>query len=355
MGSKRMVLAALCSVFIVAGCSKDGKEEQEVDANQVLDETENTEEVVAEQAEVLPFKTPFTGEGVAEEITQRPILATINNHPDARPQSGLAKADVVYEMLAEGDVTRFLALYQSQIPDQIGPIRSARSYFIDLAKGLDAFYIAHGYSPEAKVMLANGVVSNINGMHYDGTYFKRSSERKAPHNSYISGENVVAGAEKVGASMIYSKKVSYPFYDSEDNVKIGTKVNEVTIKYSQNGYFTSSYIYDEETERYKRFSANVATTDYSSGEEIKLANVLFFEMPHRIIDNVGRRDIDFSTGGSAYIFQQGMMREISWKNVDGLLVPIEKDGSEVLLVPGQTWVHFVPTTPGLASAVTYTE
>ncbi len=59
-------------------------------------------------------------------------------------------------MLAEGDVTRLLALYQSEIPANIGPIRSARSYFIDIAKGLDAFYIAHGYSPEAKTMLTNG-------------------------------------------------------------------------------------------------------------------------------------------------------------------------------------------------------
>ncbi|MEO4055596.1 DUF3048 domain-containing protein [Solibacillus sp. CAU 1738] len=351
MGSKGILFAVLCSVLIVAGCNKEDKGEQEVEDVEVIEETEDIEEV----SEVLPFTTPFTGERVAEEITQRPILATINNHPDARPQSGLAEADVVYEMLAEGDVTRFLALYQSQIPDQIGPIRSARSYFIDIAKGLDAFYIAHGYSPEAKSMLASGVVSNINGMHYDGTYFKRSSERRAPHNSYISGENVIAGAEKIGASMIYSKKVSYTFYDSEDSVKIGIKANQVNVKYSQNGYFNSSYIYDEETERYKRTSANIVTTDYTTGDELKLANVLFFEMPHRIIDNVGRRDINISTGGNAYVFQKGMMREINWKNIDGLLVPIETDGSDVQLVPGQTWVHFIPTSPGLASAVTFTE
>src|SRR5690606_25562598 len=100
-----------------------------------------------------------------------------NNHPNARPQSGLASADVVYEMLAEGDVTRFLALYQSEIPDNIGPIRSARSYFIELAKGLDAFYIAHGFSPEAQSMLRNNVVDNINGMYYDGSIFKRSRDR----------------------------------------------------------------------------------------------------------------------------------------------------------------------------------
>ena len=77
----------------------------------------------------------------------------VNNHPKARPQSGLHKADIVYEILAEGDVTRFLPYFQSEKPENIGPVRSARDYYIDLAKGLNALYIAHGYSPEAKKCL----------------------------------------------------------------------------------------------------------------------------------------------------------------------------------------------------------
>ena len=76
-------------------------------------------------------------------------------------------------------------------------------------------------------------------------------------------------------------------------------------------------------------------------------------MPHRVIDSEGRRDITITGGGNAYIFQEGTMREVEWKNTDGLLVAIEEDGSEVKLVPGKTWVHFVPTSPGLASSVTY--
>ncbi|PKC50181.1 hypothetical protein RhiirA1_487131, partial [Rhizophagus irregularis] len=148
----------------------------------------------------------------------RPIIVTINNHPAARPQSGIGSADVVYEMLAEGDVTRFLALFQSEIPENIGPVRSARDYFIELASGLDAFYIAHGYSPEAQTMLVNGIVDNINGMQYDGTLFIRSKDRYAPHNSYISCENVKLGAEKVGASLLYHKKVSYTYYEEDESV-----------------------------------------------------------------------------------------------------------------------------------------
>jgi hypothetical protein len=348
---KRIVAAAVLGTTLLVGCSN----KDEVEDVQADNQKQDIAEVELEETEELPFITPFTGERVAEEVTMRPVLVTINNHPLARPQSGLAQADVIYEMLAEGDVTRFLALYQSELPESIGPIRSSRDYFIDIANGLDAFYVAHGYSPDAKVMLDNKVVDNINGMQYDGTLFKRSSERKAPHNSYITGENIISGAEKVRASLLYQKKVSYPFYEEEDSVKIGISAKDVSIQYSNGSKFNSSYKYDEETNRYARFSANVQTEDYETKQPIELANILFFEMPHRIIDSEGRRDITLEGGGNAYVFQAGTMREVKWKNTDGLLIAVEEDGTEVKLVPGQTWIHFVPTSPGLATSVTYSE
>lgn len=342
---KKRIMFVLCSVLFLTACNDD-KEKG-------IDEQNDVGEANIE--EKLPFTTPFTGEAVAEEPVLRPILVTINNHPDARPQSGIAYADVVYEMLAEGQVTRFLALYQSALPSNIGPVRSARSYFIDVAEGLDAFYIAHGYSPEAKSMLTNGVVDNINGMQYDGTLFKRSSERKAPHNSYIAGENITAAAEKVGASLLYQKKVSYSFYDEQDSVKIGLNANQVEMNYSKDATFNSVYTYDKEANTYKRQSANTDTVDHLTGEPVALSNVLFFEMAHRTIDSEGRRDIDITSGGKAYVVQQGMLREVNWKNKDGLLVAVEDDGSDVKLVQGKTWIHFVPTSPGLASSVTYSD
>jgi hypothetical protein len=351
---KKMILTTIVlSAAIIAGCTDKEDQVEEVQANVQEQEGFSAEDVVEEQ--VLPYVTPFTGERVEEEVSTRPILVTINNHPLARPQSGLAQADVVYEMLAEGDVTRFLALYQSELPDSIGPIRSARDYFIDIAKGLDAFYIAHGYSPDAKSMLDKKVVQHMNGMQYDGIYFKRSSERKAPHNSYTTGESIGLGAEKVGASLLYQKKVSYPFYEVEDSVKIGVQANEVAIQYSNGGKFNSHYVYDAEKNRYTRFSANIRTEDYVTKQPIELANVLFFEMPHRVIDNEGRRDITLEGGGNAYLFQAGIMREVKWTNEDGLLIAIEEDGTEVKLVPGKTWIHFVPTSPGIATSVTYLE
>nr|WP_106781418.1 DUF3048 domain-containing protein [Lysinibacillus timonensis] len=348
---KKGLYLVLTSATLLAACGNEQNEN-----NETTDESQvSPEQSVVKEEVVLPYITPFTGERVANKVTTRPILVTINNHPAARPQSGLASADVVYEMLAEGDVTRLLALYQSEIPEDLGPIRSARDYFIEIAEGLDAFYIAHGYSPEAQSMLYNGIVDNINGMNYDGTLFKRSKDRYAPHNSYISGENVKLGAEKVGASLLYQKKVSYTYYEKEESVSVGLPANNIEINYSNFDDFNSSYTYNSSSNTYSRESGDEVTTDYLTNEPIALANVLFFEMNHSIIDSAGRRELDLTSGGTAYLFQNGYMREVQWENNDGVLKAVEADGSDVKLVPGKTWIHFVPTKPGIETSVTYSE
>ncbi|MFY3790120.1 DUF3048 domain-containing protein [Ureibacillus sp. MALMAid1270] len=355
---RKGLYCVLATTVILSACGNEQETSVEpgpIDTEQESEEQTGQETEVVEEEILLPYQTPFTGERVANEANMRPIIATINNHPAARPQSGLGSADVVYEMLAEGDVTRFLALYQSELPEKIGPVRSARDYFIEIALGLDAFYIAHGYSPEAQSMLFSGVIDNINGMQYDGTLFKRSSTRKAPHNSYISGENVKLGAEKIGASLLYQKKVAYTYYEEEEIVNTGLLVNKIEVKYSRNDQFNSSYTYNEDAKTYSRQSGNIETIDDLTNEPIALSNIIVMEMDHSIIDSVGRREINITSGGKAYVFQHGYMREVLWENRDGLLTAIEANGSEVKLVPGQTWVHFVPSYPGIESFVTYTE
>ncbi|MFJ7669246.1 DUF3048 domain-containing protein [Lysinibacillus sp. NPDC097195] len=343
--SKKLLVGLAFSALFIGGCSKDASEQEE-DVSKVDDEPA-IEEPVKEET----ITAPLTGEIVKEEVTQRPIMVTVNNHPAARPQSGIAAADIIYEMLAEGNVTRFLAVYQSELPENIGPVRSARSYFVDMAKGFNAFYVAHGYSPEAKTMLSNNVVDNINGMNYDGTLFKRSNDRVAPHNSYITSENIVNGAEKVGASMNYSEKVHQAFYEPDERGKIGVETSQVDIYYGNSEYFHNTYVYDHQTNRYGRQSAGVETKDMLTGDALTFANVLFFEMKHQTIDDVGRQDIDLTSGGNAYVFQNGYLREVKWANIDGIPTAVEETGELVKLVPGKSWVHFVPASPGLQTMV----
>lgn len=348
----KLLLLFVLSIFILGACKDEDNAQIEVEAspNEVQENNEESSE------EALKFIAPLTGERIAEEVTTRPFAVMINNHTQARPQSGISYADLVYEILVEADATRYLAVFQSHIPENIGPVRSARYYFINIAKGLDAFYVAHGYSPEAYEMLKKGVVDHINGIQYDGTYFKRSSDRKAPHNSYISSENLDAFIEKQNISMQLSKNVEYTFDDNSDNVKIGEKANEIRISYTnQNSPYSSIYTYDKENQLYLKSSPSTPTVDALNGEQVALSNVLFFEAPHKVVDSEGRRDIDLEVGGKAYVFQQGIMREVQWKNIDDLLVALESDGTQVKLTPGKTWIHIVPTSPGIETSVLFSE
>ncbi|MFJ7936527.1 DUF3048 domain-containing protein [Sporosarcina sp. NPDC096371] len=337
------------AVLLLAACSKDDKVEDPVPE---LDEVEEKEEPMEEVSDEL-VRSPFTGVLSEEENTRRPVLATINNHPQARPQSGISDADIIYELAAEGSVTRLLALFQSELPAEIGPIRSARDYFVHIAKGLDAFYVAHGYSPDAKQLLENNVIDNVNGMQYDGTLFWRSKDRKAPHNSYISEENIVEAELKTNSAMDISVIPSFSFHESIEDAKIGDSVSSVTVKYSSDPNFTSVYAYDAEKGTYERTVNGNLTIDKANDKQIELSNILVFETAHRTIDSAGRQAVDIESGGKGLLFQAGIAKEIEWENSDGILMPME-NGVPVKLVPGQTWIHIVPTKPGMDTSVTYT-
>lgn len=295
---------------------------------------------------------PLTGIETNEEVSSRPFAVMVNNHPQARPQSGLHMADVVYEVLAEGDVTRFLAVFQSEKPEIIGPVRSARDYYIELSKGFDALYVAHGWSPEAQEILNSGKIDNINGMVYDGTLFWRADHNVAPHNSYISFENIVEGAEKQGYSM-EDEVTSFSFLaeDEINNIE-GATAEHVRVSYSSRDTFAAVYDYNAELGKYERYSGGNQTVDRESNSPVLLDNVLIVEMSHRFIDDYGRRAIDVTSGGRGYLLQKGKSQEVEWQNVEGRIVPFV-NGSEIGLVPGKTWINIIPTSPGIDGSVSF--
>ncbi|MER2088424.1 MAG: DUF3048 domain-containing protein [Sporosarcina sp.] len=335
-------------MLLLTACSEKEKAEETIP---VLKEQE--EQSTVEEELVTQYQSPFTGVLSEEENTRRPVLATINNHPLARPQSGISDADIVYELAAEGDITRLLAVFQSELPDEIGPIRSARDYFIHIAKGLDAFYVAHGYSPDAKQLLEKRFVDNVNGMQYDGTLFQRSKERKAPHNSYISEDNVLAAMEQTSSSMEMSVIPAFSFHESIESVKIGDIASMLVVRYGTDPDFTSTYSYDGEKGTYNRMVNGILTVDKSGEKPVELSNILVFEAAHRTIDNVGRQAVDIESGGNGILFQAGIAKEIEWENSDGILTPME-NGVPAKLVPGKTWIHVVSTKPGMETSATYT-
>lgn len=345
---KRWIAISAAALFLVSGCSKEKAEEP---AKQETEKAEEATKGVSSENE-LPFQYPLTGIGSETEVDGRAVSVMINNHPKARPQSGINQADIVYEMLAEGDVTRFLAIFQSERPEMIGPVRSSRDYYIELAKGFDSLYIAHGYSPEAKELLDQGYVDNLNGMHYDGTLFKRESFRQAPHNSYISFDNVLKGAKEKNYAMDDEPK-SLEFLSKKEVKAIqGEKADSAMVSYRDNELFNVIYEYDEGLGKYKRYSNGELTADYKSGEPALLDNIFIAEADHQVADSAGRRDINLTSGGKGYLLQKGKVTEVQWENIDGRILPV-LNGQQAGLVPGKTWINIVPSNPGLEQTVSF--
>ncbi|PKR76684.1 DUF3048 domain-containing protein [Halalkalibacillus sediminis] len=360
---KWLLFVVIISLVALIACSDDTATEDEVEEPE--EETEETEEAeetdetsdeteTEEEPQEPEFTYPLTGEEAEQEVTNRAIAVQINNHSKARPQTGLIHADMVYEFLAEGPITRLVGIFHSTIPEMVGPVRSARYYYMDTAKAHDAIYVYHGAANFIEEDLRNGYVDNLNGMYYDNDQFlfKRESFRQAPHNSYTFLENVydMASRNNIETEREYE---SYGFYNESELGSIsGDTANRVNVRYFSEEQVT--YEYDENEGAYTRYSDGQMSRDLNTEEPIQVENILIFETGHQVIDDVGRREVDLTSGGNGYLIQQGVVKEVEWRNVDGLMKPFT-DGTEAKLVPGQTWINVIPGSPGLTESVTIEE
>ncbi|MFC3885426.1 DUF3048 domain-containing protein [Bacillus songklensis] len=330
----------LSLLALLAGCQPTEKPK--------IKEKTNTSEVSVSQEATASYISPLTGVEVDQELMNRPVAVMINNHPKARPQAGLPQADIVYEALAEGDITRFLAIFHSEKPAFIGPVRSARDYYIDLSNGYHALYICHGWSPEAKQMLESGDVDHLNGLFFDGILFERVSFRKAPHDSYISYDNILKGAGLKGYEM--EEEVEPLLFQEKPFESEGKKAQKITISYSRGSMSEVEYVYNKKDGRYDRFTSNEKLIDYNTKQPVQMDNILIVEMDHEIVDQQGRRDIDLTSGGKGYLIQKGKALPVQWKNENGRIVPY-REGNPIHFIKGKTWINIVPLSPGLEHIV----
>ncbi|WP_047983121.1 DUF3048 domain-containing protein [Ornithinibacillus californiensis] len=351
---RKFIVLILLSIVLVA-CSKDA-DSKPIEEPEEEVEVGNTEpEEVEEPEEVFANVYPLTGIGTNESVDYRIVGVMVNNHSSARPQTGLSEADVVFEILAEGMITRFLALYHSQQPEVVGPVRSAREYYFDLANRYGALYIYHGAAGFVNDMLDNRGIDHIDGAIYDndGKLFKRESFRVAPHNSYLLFENVYDVATNIGYD-VTAEHEPMPFLTEEEVKGIpGVAANHVEIVYSNNPMEIVEFAYEATTEKYTRYNDREKTVELSTSEPVEVDNIFIVETYHEIIDDVGRRAIDFYASGDALLIQKGKVQQLKWENRDGKIVPV-KDGEVVGFVPGKTWINVVPTSPGLGNSVTIT-
>lgn len=351
---KKLFVVLLLIVIIASGCGQTNQRlDQEIvqetpeDMLDMPEESDNqndiTDEVVdqeePEEPIIYPYTQPLTGIGTEEEQTARPIMVLVENSPAARPQSGLDQADIVYEVLAEGEITRFLAVFQSESPEVIGPVRSIRPYMVEIGDGLDALIVHAGWSQEAMNMLVERNLPHFDEIYGDGAYYWRSEERNAPHNLYTSVELIRKGSENKGFRQTWNDP-GFTFFEQGETPEIeGESATKVNINYIS-GYYVD-YYYNEEEEVYERYMLGEPHKDKESDNLLIASNIIVAKTGHQIVDDIGRRHIDVNGSGEGYLFQEGIAQEITWESKNGIIRVI-KDGEELPLIPGKTWIHYIP-------------
>lgn len=351
--NKRLIILSLILLFFMFGCSN--QEARDANKHIGIDTTEQKvkEVVIMEEPQVKQIY-PLTGEETDQATDKRVVSVMVNNHSSARPQSGLSQADLVFEILAEGNITRFMALFQSESPEVVGPIRSARPYYFNLSNGYEGLYVFHGAAALIKNIITNQGINHLDGAVYDDNkqLFKRESFRVAPHNSYLIFGAVNEFADKKGYEM--TREIDpLPFKNREDAVE-GESAIHVTIAYpGRASGDVIAYKYNAEKEVYTRFDYGKQTIELHTKAPIELSNVLIFETAHEIIDKSGRREIDLNSGGSAVLIQKGKAMNVEWINQDGKIIPV-KEGNPVGFVEGKTWINVIPTQPGIENIINIT-
>lgn len=349
-GGIKILVAILIILIIIAGVLFVMKFMQDKNAVAEGDEIGALQE---QEKEEIPQPKTFAGD-------ERLIAVMIDNHIDAMPQAGLEQADLVYEIIVEGGETRLMMLLQNKDLDKIGPIRSARHYFIDYALENDAIYVHFGQSPQAESDIRTLGVADINGINESATLFWRDNGKYAPHNAVTSTENLETIFEREGFRTTRNnenvlnyvaeevelediKKTTKESNNTEDVEEVVTNLaSSVTIPYSI--YNTVEYKYNETTKTYTRYSRDNVQKDWNTGNEVEVKNIIITKCENSSIDSYGRQTIDNIGTLDGYYITNGKYIPIKCQKTSrkGQTVYKDMDGNEIKINDGKTFIQICP-------------
>ncbi len=296
--------------------------------------------IILKNEAVLPATVYFSSlDGLTvsstEKINPSVVGVMIDNHSIARPQNGLLSAKIVYEAPVEGGITRYFAIFDSeQNIEKVGPVRSARPYFIDWLQEYSGLYMHCGGSPEALDILKQGSVFDFNEM-FNGQYFWRDDNKEAPHNLYTNSDKW----NKALSAHPESKKI---FNNAWKFGKITSSslemVKNVSIEYSSD--YIVGWHYDEIQKNYIRYINEVISRE---GENDLVADSIVIQyVKLRVIDDYGRKEITTDRQGDLRFLRDGTMVRGLWKKENGRTRFYNVTGQELNLKPGKVWIQIVP-------------
>lgn len=333
-----LVLIAAC----VTGYFVLGKENKNISKNHAPKNNKIQEKVLEEDLIKV----------VNVNSTSRPYAVMINNINVARPlQSGLQDAYIIYEIIVEGGITRYMALFLDQDTERIGSIRSSRHYYLDYALENDAIYVHHGQSEYAasdfgKLGIDRIVVDNSKTGWRDKS-LKVSSE----HTLFTSISKLNNG---LGKKRTERKKDLLLDYSAKSldlaNMPDAKVANDISIKYSN--ATKSSYVYDEASKTYKRSVNGKAHTDYVTKEQYTFKNIITYQVPNEGIkgDNYKRQNLSNIGSGTGYYISEGYAVPITWekKSRESQTVYKFMDGKELKVNDGNTFIQIQPKGEALS-------
>lgn len=279
----------------------------------------------------------------------RPYAVMINNLGAARPyHTGLQEAYMVYEMVVEGGITRYLALFKDKPLEVVGNVRSSRHYYLDYALENDAYYVHWGWSPQAQSDISSLKINNLNGLYDAKPYFFRQNlPVDMEHTAFVNLKEMNNLVKKKGYRTETNKDVLLNYSPTNiDLEKFTDKKDATNVDIKNSKYFTTNYVYDSSINAYKQYVNNKEHKDYETKKQYTVKNIIVYKVKYNSIDSYGRQDIDNIGKGDGYFITNGVAIPITWekKSRESQTIYRYKDGTEITVNDGNTWIHIVPTT-----------
>lgn len=346
----------IATIIICVHIRQEGKEKMQV--------ATTTPPAATEAPTATPIPTPtidphlndvkssITGEWVSKKTEKkRPYAVMINNIEYAfQHQKGTSKADIIYEALAEGGITRMLAIYQDPSKVKvIGSVRSARHYYVQFANEWNAIYCHFGHTKYATAKIEELGINNLSGLSGIGSaVYERDYSVSAPHNVYTSGKKLQKGAKILKYKQKQDKdKVAkhFKFYEEDTELYSKKEAKKITLPFSN--YSTCILKYNKKKMTYQKFEYNQKHMDTHYKKQLAFKNVIVQLVSESNIDHNGYQTMDLSnSSGEGYYITNGKRIKIKWERneAENKMVYKDKDGDILRMNPGKTYIAVYPTS-----------
>ena len=339
-----LLLTLIFSVLIFSACGSS----KETTANVPAQEPTTSTTTTTPTPEIIVTPTPEPEDTfVPIEKGIRPYAVMIDNEGvRVLPQGGLDRAQIIYEIIVEGGETRLMPVFWGVDPEMIGPVRSARHYFLDYALEHDAIYVHYGQSPQALSDIKTLKVTTINGLYIGKkAFWDLTKDRNNWQDTYTSMEKLRAYAESTKYRTTTEKEPVMEYNSVKTELVSEEKVVEIELKYST--AYTSSFKYDEESHMYLRYRKGKPQMERVSGEQLKAENIIIQITRTSSIngDAKGRMEVETVGHGKGYYITEGKKVDINWSKASRSKPTIYtlQDGTGLKLNPGQTWIQIMPS------------